>query len=382
MYRPPAQRGDIYRALQDGYSIIVLIDGEFHGCPSVWQREIADAMAEGAVVHGASSMGALRAAELHTFGMIGHGRIFEWYRDGIITSDDEVALTYTPAADGYRQLSEPLVNIRATLAAAVPDLISEAERDLLIEGARAAYFPERSFEALLAAGTVAQWPADRRTALEGFLSTKRIDQKRDDAVAALTAVAREGARPSRPGTSPSAGLPPSSRLLWVGVRLAEEGFGPLVDPGRPAFAERLGMSTEEVATLRNEVSAQFFVCDWARANGITASTDDLSLARATAPATTNLVEARREALLTERALVIAAERARAGKTSVDVRRSIILDWASANGIEHDSFKGDSLVDWIVESGPGHFGYWWFFDAEFVFALQLLGRAMALSGPRP
>ena len=57
---------------------IVLIDGEFHGRPSVWQREILDAIAEGTEVHGASSMGALRAAELHSFGMVGHGRIFDW----------------------------------------------------------------------------------------------------------------------------------------------------------------------------------------------------------------------------------------------------------------------------------------------------------------
>src|SRR3546814_5727622 len=26
---------------------VVLIDGEFHGCPSVWPREIVDAIAEG-----------------------------------------------------------------------------------------------------------------------------------------------------------------------------------------------------------------------------------------------------------------------------------------------------------------------------------------------
>src|SRR5580700_7605068 len=76
VYRPPARRGDIYRALRDGFHTIVLIDGEFHGQPSVWQREIVDALIEGAVVHGASSMGALRAAELHSLGMVGHGQIF------------------------------------------------------------------------------------------------------------------------------------------------------------------------------------------------------------------------------------------------------------------------------------------------------------------
>src|SRR5579862_4314772 len=121
--KPPARRGDVYRALADGHSTIVLIDGEFHGTPSVWQREIAEALAEGATVHGASSMGAIRAAELHTFGMIGHGRIFQWYLEGAIAADDEVALGYGPAELGYPALSEPLVNIRATLDAAVGDLV-------------------------------------------------------------------------------------------------------------------------------------------------------------------------------------------------------------------------------------------------------------------
>src|SRR5262245_60066202 len=132
-YRPPARRGDVHRALRDRCRTIVLIDGEFHGHPSVWQREILDALGEGTEVHGASSMGALRAAELHSLGMVGHGRIFEWYRDGVIEADDEVALTYGPPEFGYIAQSEPLVNIRATLAAAAPSVISADERDHLIE---------------------------------------------------------------------------------------------------------------------------------------------------------------------------------------------------------------------------------------------------------
>jgi len=71
----------------------VLIDGESHGHPSIWQGQIVDAMVEGAVVHGASRMGALRAAELHSFGMASHERIFEWHREGVIDGDDEVAFT-------------------------------------------------------------------------------------------------------------------------------------------------------------------------------------------------------------------------------------------------------------------------------------------------
>ena len=63
-------------------------------------------------------MGALRAAELHSFGMRGVGRIFEAFRDGALEDDDEVAVLHGPAEIGYLAASEPMVNIRETLARA------------------------------------------------------------------------------------------------------------------------------------------------------------------------------------------------------------------------------------------------------------------------
>ena len=68
-----ARKGDIYRVIVSGVKTIILIDGVFHSTPSVWQRELLQAMEEGIRVLGASSMGALRAAELHPFSMIGYG---------------------------------------------------------------------------------------------------------------------------------------------------------------------------------------------------------------------------------------------------------------------------------------------------------------------
>ena len=69
-------------------------------------------------------MGALRAAKLSPFGMVGVGRIFEAYRSGVLEpygdvlfeDDDEVAVIHGPPEMGYVALSEALVNIRATLA--------------------------------------------------------------------------------------------------------------------------------------------------------------------------------------------------------------------------------------------------------------------------
>ena len=117
---PPVAQGDVYRIAQRRPQAIGIIDGYFEGVLAVWHKEILWAMAEGIHVFGSASMGALRAAELHPFGMVGVGRIFEAYRDGELEDDDEVAVIHGPPETGYLALSEAMVNIRRTL--------SEAER--------------------------------------------------------------------------------------------------------------------------------------------------------------------------------------------------------------------------------------------------------------
>ena len=98
---PPVEQGDVYRAMARAPRAIGIIDGYFDGSPAVWHKEILFAMSRGVHVFGASSMGALRAAELSVFGMHGVGTIFEAYRDGTLEDDDEVALLHGPAEAGY-----------------------------------------------------------------------------------------------------------------------------------------------------------------------------------------------------------------------------------------------------------------------------------------
>ena len=128
-YRPPVAQGDVYRATQSQPDAIVLIDGEFDHVPAVWHKEILWAMTQGIHVYGASSMGALRAAELCGLGMEGVGKIFEAYRDGTLEDDDEVAVAHRPMAVNYQPTSEAMVNIRYTLDKARRDsIISEHTR--------------------------------------------------------------------------------------------------------------------------------------------------------------------------------------------------------------------------------------------------------------
>src|SRR6185503_19851746 len=94
--------------------------------PAVWHKEILWAMSEGIHVFVSGSMGALRAAELASFGMIGVGAVFEAYRDGVLEDDDEVAVVHAAAEHDYRAGSEALVNIRATLARARTEGVLDA----------------------------------------------------------------------------------------------------------------------------------------------------------------------------------------------------------------------------------------------------------------
>src|SRR5581483_7019006 len=119
VYLPPTAQGDVYRVARSRPWAIGIVDGYFERVPSVWHKEVLWAMAQGVHVYGSASMGALRAAELEPFGMVGVGRIFERYRDGDLEEDDAVAVAHGPAETGFRPLSEALVNVQSTLAAAM-----------------------------------------------------------------------------------------------------------------------------------------------------------------------------------------------------------------------------------------------------------------------
>jgi len=183
---PPVKQGDVYRLAQRAPRVIGIVDGYFEQVPAVWHKEILWAMCHGIHVFGASSMGALRAAELWQFGMVGVGTIFEAYRDGVLIDDDEVALRHGPAEAGYLALSEPMVNIRATLKHARNEgVISEDTRAELERRAKGLFYPERVYPTILNIGRDAGLPDADLTALSRWLPANRIDQKREDALEML-----------------------------------------------------------------------------------------------------------------------------------------------------------------------------------------------------
>ena len=135
---PPAAHGDVYRAtlLSPRPRALLLIDGYFRAQPAVRHKEILWALSQGIYVFGAASIGALRAAELAPFGMLGVGAVFEAFRSGILEDDDEVAVEHGPAELGYPPVSEAMVDIRATLAAALRNGVVSAASHATPRGGR------------------------------------------------------------------------------------------------------------------------------------------------------------------------------------------------------------------------------------------------------
>lgn len=148
VYKPPIKRGDIDEALKENPDIIGIIDGVFHQSPAVAHKEILKAIDNGVKVIGSSSMGALRASELDSLGMIGIGYVYEQYRDGKITSDDDVAVSLDK--DTLEAISVPLVNMEYVFRNAEKEnIITEGEKEELLKIAKEIYYPKRLYSIVL-----------------------------------------------------------------------------------------------------------------------------------------------------------------------------------------------------------------------------------------
>lgn len=186
---PPAAVGDILRAAHDkSVRRIALIDGYFERMAAVWHKEILVALERGIEVWGAASMGALRAAELHPFGMRGVGYIYQAYKRGEVTADDEVAVAHLPAEYGYRAVSDALINIRYNLQVWTSGNVIQAKTaDRLLALARARFYRERTWATLFADARSAKVSERQLAKIENLLKT---DRKHADALELLVRLMR------------------------------------------------------------------------------------------------------------------------------------------------------------------------------------------------
>jgi hypothetical protein len=189
-YRPPVKRNDIKKLLSNPPDIIGIIDGVFFDSASVAHREIIDAIKRGVIVVGGGSMGALRASELDSYGMIGVGKIYEMYRSGVLESDDEVAVTFDP--DTMEALSVPLLNIRATLVTVVESgLLDHEIAESIHNIARKLFYPDRNYQNIASECMKKGIISDQdKGKLLDLLLKHEVDVKREDAVLVLERIKR------------------------------------------------------------------------------------------------------------------------------------------------------------------------------------------------
>ena len=190
-YLPPIRRGDLPRVIADGAQAIGIIDGEFGQSLAVSVMEICAGLKQGIHIWGAASMGALRAAECQSVGMLGVGWIFQKYAEGFLRADDEVALLFDPRS--YRATTIPLVNVRWALQTAIEEgVLSGSSEAALLKLARTVRFTGRTYEGLLEAVSGSPFNTEMRTLVEFMKKDpKRSDRKRLDALLLLEAM-REG----------------------------------------------------------------------------------------------------------------------------------------------------------------------------------------------
>lgn len=283
-YYPPVRMGDVYRLMATGVQTIVIIDGVFHNTTPVWQRELVAAIDKGITVVGASSMGALRAAELDRLGMIGHGQIYQWYRDGVIDGDDEVSLLHADEALGYQSISEPMVNIRYNLGLAVErSVLTSSQASTLLSLVKARYFGDRSYHLLLQSALVMELALPQRNDLIDLLTESPVNLKQKDATSVLRYCAELAGRQPPPCTSaPASSFPrPVVETAYPALETFKRGL--LTDEGHlveiSVIFEALKNDAALMATQQSRCASNFYLSELARASGLSVPVEFLECFR-------------------------------------------------------------------------------------------------------
>jgi hypothetical protein len=276
---PPARQGDVWRALSLRPRVIALVDGVFEAQPSVWHHELLAALEAGVAVFGGASMGALRAAELAAHGMVGVGRIFEWYREGVLRDDSEVALLHADAEHGYRPLTVPLVNVRhVAVQARAARVLNQRQARALVEAAEGLFYQDRTWRRTLEA-VRPTWPEATRGGWEGWFSRGVEDLKRLDAIACIRAAASflssaAAVQPPRGASRPSPSSLVRRRRLVEDVSVVE---GRVMSSGQVLSA--LQREPDSVA-LAEAGLRRALLAGWARSQGLVPTEEEVRAAEA------------------------------------------------------------------------------------------------------
>jgi hypothetical protein len=156
VYHPPVRHGDLFALDPAAGDRILIIDGVYQQDAPIRHKEIVAMLRRGVAVFGAASLGALRAAELETCGMVGLGLVFAAYRNGELDADADVAVLQADADHDHRSLTVAQVTVLFAVRALVAaGSITPEDGAGLADVSAALHFTERNPAALQAAAAAA-----------------------------------------------------------------------------------------------------------------------------------------------------------------------------------------------------------------------------------
>jgi len=186
--RPPAKRGDLDCLIADRkVGTVILIDGLFGSSLSITPTECRKLLQKGWCLIGASSMGALRANELWSVGMIGIGSVFMMFRLGMLRSDADVAVALHP--NSFKELTASIVHIRSILYQMEKrKVLSGTFARKLLQSSRKFYWAERTWDDI-----ICDWKKNGLSTTDAALAHKLISDtnyhpKKQDALVAVNSI--------------------------------------------------------------------------------------------------------------------------------------------------------------------------------------------------
>jgi hypothetical protein len=121
--------------------------------------------------------------------MKGIGHVYRQFRTGRLTDDDEVAVLHAPEQVDYVQVTEAMVNVRATIDRALQlGVVEPTLAAALVPIAKSLFYKDRTYEAILKAATEQGLAPEALHRFASWLPDGQVDQKRIDAGEMLQAV--------------------------------------------------------------------------------------------------------------------------------------------------------------------------------------------------
>lgn len=187
----PIAHLDVLRLDLKAGDLVAVIDGVFLRSAPVRHKELLELLDRGVDVWGASSMGALRAAELNQYGMRGVGLVYRLFRDGVLDRDDEVAVAHLDAAHGYRQLSVSLVAVRVAARRARHARLIGCDTELaMVRSTESLPFRDRDLNLIANRAIAAGGDQAECQRLASLMRRPEWDVKREDAERLLRTLPR------------------------------------------------------------------------------------------------------------------------------------------------------------------------------------------------